>query len=130
MTDQTVDDRPMKPAALLGLRCLCPKCGEGKLFDSYLKVNDNCPVCNEPYHHHRADDGPAYLTILVVGHLLAVLIHFTWSMYRPDPMVMLTIFSIFVVALSLFLLPRFKGMVVAIQWSRRMHGFGRTPLND
>jgi uncharacterized protein (DUF983 family) len=28
------------------------------------------------------------------------------------------------VGLSLFLLPRLKGMVVAMQWARRMHGFG------
>jgi uncharacterized protein (DUF983 family) len=27
------------------------------------------------------------------------------------------------VAVSLFLLPRFKGMIVAFQWARRMHGF-------
>ena len=29
------------------------------------------------------------------------------------------------VALSLFLLPRLKGVMIAIQWAKRMHGFGR-----
>jgi uncharacterized protein (DUF983 family) len=28
------------------------------------------------------------------------------------------------VAMSLFLLPRLKGALVAIQWAKRMHGFG------
>jgi uncharacterized protein (DUF983 family) len=28
------------------------------------------------------------------------------------------------VALSLYLLPRLKGVMIAIQWARRMHGFG------
>lgn len=126
MTTHLVDDRPAKPAILRGLRRKCPSCGEGNLFDGYLKVADKCEVCHEEFHHHRADDGPAYLTILVVGHLLAILIHFTWTTFRPEPMVMIAIFTTFCVGLSLFLLPRLKGFVVAIQWSRRMHGFGHT----
>jgi uncharacterized protein (DUF983 family) len=32
--------------------------------------------------------------------------------------------TIVCVTLSLYLLPRLKGMIVAIQWARRMHGFG------
>lgn len=127
MTDLPIDDRPTKPAIWRGLRCKCPSCGEGDVFDGYLKITNTCPVCSEELHHHRADDGPAYLTILVVGHLLAILIHITWTTFRPDPMVMATVFTVFCVALSLFLLPRMKGMVVAIQWARRMHGFGKAP---
>lgn len=125
MNTQPVDDRPTKSAILRGLRRRCPNCGEGHLFHGYLKVADNCEVCGEAFYHHRADDGPAYLTILVVAHLLGVLIHFTWSIYRPEPVVMIAIFTTFSVGLSLLLLPRLKGLIVAIQWSRRMHGFGQ-----
>ena len=95
------------------------------MFDGYLKVTDQCAVCGEELCNHRADDGPAYLVILIVGHLLAPLIHVVWTNFRPDPRVMATTFSIGCIALSLYLLPRIKGMVVAIQWSRRMHGFGQ-----
>lgn len=122
---QTAQERPTRPAMLRGYRQLCPNCGRGKLFDGYLKVTPSCPVCGQELHHHRADDGPAYLTILIVGHLMAPLIHIVFTRFRPDPMVMATIFTVFVVALSLYLLPRLKGVVVAIQWARRMHGFGR-----
>lgn len=129
MTDQTVtleDDRPMGPALRRGWRCRCPSCGSGPMLRSYLKVRDSCPVCAEELHHHRADDGPAYLTILIVGHLMAPLILWAFVKYRPDPLVLATVFSVGTVALSLFLLPRLKGMVVALQWSRRMHGFGKS----
>ncbi|MEM8536630.1 MAG: DUF983 domain-containing protein [Pseudomonadota bacterium] len=118
-------DRPMRPAIWRGLQCKCPKCGKASLFDSYLKVVDECPACGEVLHHHRADDGPAYLTILLVGHLIGFAIHIMWVMYRPDPWVMATVLSLGAVALSLYLLPRMKGMVVGIQWARRMHGFGQ-----
>lgn len=126
MTDIPVDDRPTKPAMLRGLRRRCPNCGEGMLFEGYLKVVDNCPVCQEPLHHHRADDGPAYLTILLLAHIIGFAIHIMWVYWRPDPLIMATILAVGAVALSLYLLPRLKGMIVGIQWARRMHGFGRS----
>ena len=94
---------------------------------SYLKVRDACPVCGEALHHHRADDGPAYLTILIVGHLLAPVLMFVYSTWRPEPLVMAVGFTLGTVALSLYLLPRLKGALVALQWAKRMHGFGASP---
>lgn len=118
------DDRPIWPAIGKGFRRKCPSCGTGPLLKSYLKVRDTCPVCHEELHHHKADDGPAYLTILVVGHLMAPLLHFIFVKWQPEPLVTFTVLTVFSVGLSLYLLPRLKGVVVAIQWSRRMHGFG------
>ena len=126
MTDHApiADDRPTWPAVMNGLRRRCPSCGEGVMFEGYLKVQDSCPSCEEELKHHRADDGPAYLTILLVGHLIGFAVHISWVQLRPDPLVMATILTVLAVTLSLYLLPRLKGMVVAIQWARRMHGFG------
>ena len=61
-------DRPLRPALRRGLMGKCPRCGEGNMFRAYLKVADACPVCGEELIHQRADDAPAYLTILLVGH--------------------------------------------------------------
>lgn len=121
------DERPLKPALLRGWRRRCPSCGAGPMLRGYLKVRDACPVCGEELHHHRADDGPAYLTILIVGHLLAPILLFTYTKWRPEPMVMAVGFTIGTVALSLYLLPRLKGALVALQWANRMHGFGARP---
>lgn len=118
-------ERAMRPAMVRGWRRKCPNCGAGPLLRGYLKVREACPVCGEELHHQRADDGPAYLTILIVGHLMAPLILIVFTHYRPDPLVLASIFSVGTVGLSLWLLPRLKGVMVAIQWARRMHGFGR-----
>jgi uncharacterized protein (DUF983 family) len=118
------EDRPMRPALLRGWRRRCPNCGAGPLLRGYLTVRDSCQVCGEELHHQRADDGPAYLTILIVGHLMAPLILWAFIEFRPDPLVLASVFSVGTVALSLYLLPRLKGMLIAIQWARRMHGFG------
>lgn len=117
-------ERPIGQAMLRGLRCRCPKCGDGPVLHHYLKVHPTCSSCGEDLSHQRADDGPAYLTILIVGHLMAPLLLAVYTMYRPEPWVTILVFSSGCVALSLALLPRLKGMIVAIQWARRMHGFG------
>jgi len=127
MTSETAlleDDRPVGRAILRGLMCRCPNCGKGKLLRGYLTVRATCPECGEDFTPQRADDGPAYLTILIVGHLMAPTILAAFVLWRPSPMTMIAVFATGCVALSLFLLPRLKGMIVAIQWSRRMHGFG------
>lgn len=124
---QTEDERPIGQALLRGWRRRCPNCGTGPLLRSYLKVHDSCPVCGEELHHQRADDGPAYLTILVVGHIVGPALLWSFVKWRPDPLVLVAVFSVATVALSLWLLPRIKGAFVALQWSRRMHGFGTAP---
>ena len=50
---------------------LPPALRRGDLFKSYLKQVEACPACGEAWSEVRADDGPAWLTILIVGHLLA-----------------------------------------------------------
>ena len=93
-------------------------------MSGYLKVRETCTVCGEELHHHRADDGPAYLTILIVGHIMAPAIIWAFSTFRPDPMVLASVFTVGCVGLSLYLLPRLKGAIVGFQWAKRMHGFG------
>jgi uncharacterized protein (DUF983 family) len=121
------EDRPTKQALLRGWRRKCPNCGAGPMLRGYLTVREACPVCGEDLHHHRADDGPAYLTILIVGHLLAPILLFVFTKWRPDPLMLAVGFTIGTVALSLYLLPRLKGALVAFQWAKRMHGFGSAP---
>ena len=120
---EALPERPLKPAMWRGWRRRCPNCGSGTMMKGYLKVRDECPVCGQELYHHRADDGPAYLAILIVGHIMAPLILWAFLTFRPDPMVLATIFTIGCVALALYLLPRLKGMIVGIQWAKRMYGF-------
>lgn len=94
----------------------CPNCGGGKLFASYLKQVEQCEICSEKFGHIRADDGPAWLTILIVGHILGPFIlmalpNITW----PDWAVTLTIISM-MLTLALVILPRAKGVFIAIIW--------------
>ena len=122
--EATTHGRDLRTALFRGFRRRCPNCGSGPIMRSYLKVRDTCPVCREDFSHHRADDGPAYMTILIVGHLMAPLLYAVFVTFRPEPLVLFTVFAVGTVTLSLYLLPRLKGAIVGFQWARGMHGFG------
>lgn len=130
MTDirtRPLHDRPLGLSVRRGLGLRCPACGRGTLMRGFLKLRAECPDCGEDLRPARADDGPAYLTILVVGHLMAPFIHVAFTTWRPDPLTLALGLSAGCIALSLFLLPRMKGLIVGFQWARRMHGFGDAP---
>jgi uncharacterized protein (DUF983 family) len=116
-------ERPAWPAIAKGLRHRCPACGEGALYQSYLKLAPACPDCGEDLSHARADDGPAYLSILVTAKVMGTLMLVVYETFQPSPYVLATTFSVGVVAMALYLLPRFKGLIVGVQWAKRMHGF-------
>jgi len=106
-----------------GFRGRCPRCGEGKLFRSFLKVNAQCPVCGQDLTHHRADDLPAYLVIIIVGHVVVPLALMIETNYAPNVALQLAIYLPVTLVASLLLLQPVKGAVVGLQWALRMHGF-------
>jgi uncharacterized protein (DUF983 family) len=120
----TIDERrEFLPAVLNGLRCRCPKCGEGKLFRHYLKVADRCSHCGEELFHHRADDMPPYISIVIVGHLIVGLMLHLEMEYAIAPIWYVLTMVPLALVLPLAMLPSVKGAVVALQWANRMHGF-------
>lgn len=123
------DLRPLAKALRRGWRRKCPACGGGPLMSGYLTVRETCMACGEELYHHRADDGPAWATIIISGHLLSPLLLIVFVAWRPEGWVMAVGFSVAFSALALFLLPRVKGIFVAIQWAKKMHGFGRSETN-
>jgi uncharacterized protein (DUF983 family) len=106
-----------------GFRGRCPRCGEGKLFRAFLKVDNNCSVCGLDFTPHRADDLPAYLVIVVVGHIVVPMALFIETNYSPPVALQLAIYLPFTFVASLALLQPVKGAVVGVQWALRMHGF-------
>ena len=120
------DDRPMKTAILRGLMCRCPNCGKGKLFRSYLKINDTCAECGEKLSSARADDFPPYIAIFIVGHVLV-----GWMLHAEmsgpvDPMFYVWTMIPAAILLPLIMLPSIKGAVVGLQWANYMYGFDPT----
>ena len=108
----------------------CPCCGEGRLFGAYLKVADHCEACGTDFSHHRADDLPAYVVMIVVGHIvvggmLSAETHSSWPLW-----VHVVLWPLLAIVLALTILQPVKGAIVGLQWALRMHGFASRPDGD
>ncbi|MBV5262106.1 DUF983 domain-containing protein [Synechococcus moorigangaii CMS01] len=122
---ETVSQYDVRAAMKRGLRCKCPNCGEGAVFRGYLKVRSECEVCGLDFTPQRSDDGPAYVVILLVGHLCGFALPVVFEQMRDNPLLIASLLSAAAIILSLILLPPVKAMFIAFQWAKGMHGFGR-----
>jgi uncharacterized protein (DUF983 family) len=113
------EPRPFLTGLLRGLKHRCPDCGEGSLYSGYLKVRQTCQACGHDLSAYRADDGPAYFTILLVGHLIiapALVFPVVWE---ASPWIVVPVSLSLLTALVLTILPRIKGAFIGGLWSIR-----------
>lgn len=92
----------------------CPRCGEGKLFNGYLKLVDNCSHCGLELGEMRADDFPPYLTMVVVGHIVVPGALLVEKHFDPTIPFQLAIWLPATLILALWFLPRLKGSIVGL----------------
>lgn len=110
-----------------GLRCRCPRCGEGRLFDGFLKITETCDVCGLRLAHEDVGDGPAVFVILIYGFVMAILAVIIEFRYEPPFWVYALIFVPLILGGSALLLRPFKGVLVALQFKHRVVGFENEP---
>lgn len=113
---------------LRGFTGRCPNCGKGRLFRAFLKVADHCETCGEPFRYHRADDFPAYLVIILLGHIVVPIAMWIEIAYSPSYWLQAAIGLPLIVGMAIGLLQPLKGAVVALQWHMGMHGFAESKL--
>ena len=119
----STEKRDVWTALKRGFRGRCPRCGEGKLFRAFLKVDNHCTNCGLDFTGHRADDLPAYLVIVIVGHIVVPFALMIETNYSPPMALQLAVYLPITFIASLALLQPVKGAVVGVQWALRMHGF-------
>jgi uncharacterized protein (DUF983 family) len=102
-----------------GLVGRCPNCGKDKLFYRYLKVEPQCRACGHDLDRYPSDDGPAYFTILIVGHLvIAPFLFFCAPLIWKSPVYVIIPATVLPVAvITLAALPRIKGAVVGLLYA-------------
>jgi uncharacterized protein (DUF983 family) len=107
-----------------GLRGRCPRCGEGALFEHYLKLAPACTRCGADFRMADIGDGATVFVILIVGALavptaLVAQFGFHWPLWASFALACAA-----TVGLSLWLLPLTKGLLFTLQWTHKA-GEGR-----
>jgi uncharacterized protein (DUF983 family) len=103
---------------------LCPQCGQGPLFSSYIEVGKSCRACGLDYVMFDPGDGPAVFGILIVGAIvagLALWVEFTWS---PPTWLHLVLWVPLICGLSLGVLRLAKSALLVLQYKHKA-GEGR-----
>ena len=106
----------------LGLAHHCPACGAGRLYGRYLKVEPVCAGCSHGLARYPADDGPAYLTILLVGHLLIGPLLLFPIVWESPPLYSLPIILGALTVVTLLALPRVKGGWIGLMYALQVTG--------
>ncbi len=99
-----------------GLRCRCPRCGEGALFDGFLTMKPRCSACGLDYAFADAGDGPAVFVILFAGFIICAMALVVEVKYSPPYWVHAIIFLPLVLIVCLGLLRPMKGLMIALQY--------------
>lgn len=99
-----------------GLRCRCPRCGQGPLLKGYLTIRDKCPACGLDYGFADPADGPAFFAMSAIGVIgMAAFMAFEFTV-RPAIWVHFAFTFPLIAAACLLVLRPFKGWLVSEQF--------------
>ena len=111
------------PPFSAGLRCRCPRCGGGKLYDGFLKIADRCDVCGLQLAHEDAGDGPAVFVVLIVGAVIVGIALWVEISYQPPYWVHGVIWAPAILGGCLGALRPAKAWMVAQQFKHKVLDF-------
>ncbi|GAB5487329.1 MAG: hypothetical protein Pars2KO_08990 [Parasphingorhabdus sp.] len=100
-----------------GLKLRCGHCGTGSLFKSYLKLKEQCDVCQQDLTIADTADGPAFfvgfgVTIILVPVILVLVLSFSSF---AGKLVAFAIGLTFCLAICILLLPLAKAILLNLQ---------------
>lgn len=105
------------------MRCVCPRCGKGKLFKGFLTVADVCEVCGLDLCKQDTGDGPAVFLIFILGFLvvpvaLIVSMNVEWPLWLHT-----LVWGVLILGLALGMLRPAKAYMIALQYRYRRHDY-------
>lgn len=113
-----------QPSALMkGLLCRCPACGDGPLYQGFLKVRARCASCNADLSGQDSGDGPAPFVIFLVGAIVVAGALITEVRYEPPVWLHLALWLPLTVVLVLALMRPAKALLIALQYKHRRQDF-------
>ncbi len=104
---------------LTGVRCRCPVCAEGPLFDGFLKVIDRCESCGADLSRADSGDGPAVFVMFIVGFIVVPLALALEVAVRPPVWLHMLLWLPLATILTLLLLRPFKAVLIALQFHHK-----------
>ena len=112
---------PTHSVLQIGLRSVCPRCGQGRLFVGLLKPGRKCQSCHLDYGFIDSGDGPSVFVILILGFVLLGLALAVESAFNLPVWLHLLIWTPVIIGSCLWALRFGKGVMIALQYKTDAH---------
>lgn len=105
-------DRPL----MSGFRGLCPRCGQGALFNGFITVQKDCSVCGQDFEFADSGDGPAVFITFFAGFIAVGAALWLEIAYQPSFLVHAMVSLPIILITCLGPLRPLKGWLIARQY--------------
>ncbi len=116
---QIFSPAPLPQTVMRGLRCKCPRCGQGGLFGGFLSLRPACAACGLDYAFTDAGDGPAVFVILLAGFIVVGCALVVEMRYQPPFWLHAALWGPLILAVTVLPLRPMKGLMIALQYHHR-----------
>jgi uncharacterized protein (DUF983 family) len=106
---------PVSPY-LSGIKCRCPRCGKGRLFDGFLTLRPACETCGLDFGFADSGDGPAVFIILFSGFVVVFAALMVEVIYQPPYWLHALLWAPLILLTTLAPLRPVKGLMIALQY--------------
>jgi len=113
MSEKTPAIYPKISLSKVGVRCRCPRCGQGKLFQGILTVTNRCAHCNLDLSPHDTGDGASVFIIFILGALIIPIALWLKLSLSPSYLIYFLILLPVVFVMGIALLRLVKGILIA-----------------
>jgi uncharacterized protein (DUF983 family) len=113
------DQIPVVSSLAARWSAVCPRCGQGKLFDGFLALRKKCEACGLDYGFADTADGPAVFVMLVVGFIVVGGALAVEILYQPPYWLHGVLWLPLALILSLLMLRPLKAWMMAQQYRHK-----------
>jgi uncharacterized protein (DUF983 family) len=94
----------------------CPACKKSSIYDGVLTIRKTCKHCGFALGEHDVADGPAYITMTIVGMMVVILAVWVELQYQPPFYIHALLWLPFTLVASLIILRAAKSFMLTAEY--------------
>jgi uncharacterized protein (DUF983 family) len=116
------ESHPPVSVLAAALKCRCPRCGKGKLYNGLLSVAPRCSVCGLDLAAEDTGDGAAVFVVLILGAVVVGLAILVEVKFAPPFWVHIVLWTPVIIGGAIAMLRPLKAWLIAMQYRHNLLG--------
>lgn len=102
-----------------GMKGLCPRCGQGRLFDGVLTLRPGCSACGLDYGFADPGDGPVVFVAILAGAIVLGAALWLQTIVDPPLWVHFLLWTPLAIVLTVAMTRVIKGILINLQFRNK-----------